>query len=132
VLRSRLLAVQPALSDTPSHTAAPVPCSLWISNVGITLFLQVCCLVRLDLSQSAWQLSSSNHSINVQTRLPAHVLGVLAAAGVVQQDPLYRWVPKFLGHIGVLAAAAAAAAAGVVQQDPFNDCTGGCQDFLGT
>jgi hypothetical protein len=54
------------------------------------LFLQACCLVRLDLSDSAWQLSSSNRSISLQTRLPAHVLGVLAAAGVVQQDPLYR------------------------------------------
>jgi hypothetical protein len=51
---------------------------------------QACCLVRLDLSQSAWQLSSSNRSISVTARLPAHVLGVLAAAGVVQQDPLYR------------------------------------------
>lgn len=52
--------------------------------------VQACCLVRLDLSQSAWQLSSSNRSISVQARLPAHVLGVLAAAGVVQEDPLYR------------------------------------------
>jgi hypothetical protein len=52
--------------------------------------LQAWCLVRLDLSQSAWQLSSGNRSISVTTRLPAHVLGVLAAAGVVQQDPLYR------------------------------------------
>eukprot|EP00882_Tetradesmus_deserticola_P022363 GHRQ01024265.1.p1 GENE.GHRQ01024265.1~~GHRQ01024265.1.p1 ORF type:complete len:229 (+),score=85.34 GHRQ01024265.1:182-868(+) len=61
----------------------------------------VCCLLRLDLSQPAWQLSSSNRSISLQARLPAHVLGVLAAAGVVQQDPLYgygeletRWVSQ--------------------------------------
>lgn len=46
--------------------------------------------VHMDLSTEAWQLSNSNQSVAVTTTLPAHVLGVLTAAGVVQQDPLYR------------------------------------------
>ncbi|KAF8062032.1 hypothetical protein HT031_004292 [Scenedesmus sp. PABB004] len=59
-------------------------------------------LARLDLSSGPWALTSANGSVHVRAaRLPAHVLGLLAAAGVVAADPLAgygelttRWVAE--------------------------------------
>eukprot|EP00878_Enallax_costatus_P023191 GHUV01024656.1.p1 GENE.GHUV01024656.1~~GHUV01024656.1.p1 ORF type:complete len:187 (+),score=26.66 GHUV01024656.1:294-854(+) len=48
-------------------------------------------LVTVDLSAQPWRLTNANQSVAVPTTLPAHVLGVLAAAGIVQSDPLYRY-----------------------------------------
>ena len=51
----------------------------------------------MDLSGQKWKLSNANNSISLPTTVPAHALSVLAAAGVVAEDPLYRcvlwWAP---------------------------------------
>uniref|UniRef100_A0A383VEX7 Beta-mannosidase-like galactose-binding domain-containing protein n=1 Tax=Tetradesmus obliquus TaxID=3088 RepID=A0A383VEX7_TETOB len=68
-----------------------MPAAVLTSLLLLAAVQQACCLVRLDLTTPAWQLSSSNGSISLQTHPPVHVLGALAAAGLVQQDPLYRY-----------------------------------------
>jgi hypothetical protein len=48
-------------------------------------------LVHVDLgSQKAWTLRNANQSISLPATVPAHALSVLASAGVIAQDPLYR------------------------------------------
>jgi hypothetical protein len=51
----------------------------------------LCELVRVDLTRhQRWQLSNANGSIQLPAALPAHTLSVLASAGLVAADPLYR------------------------------------------
>eukprot|EP00879_Flechtneria_rotunda_P028074 GHRR01030152.1.p1 GENE.GHRR01030152.1~~GHRR01030152.1.p1 ORF type:complete len:136 (+),score=49.57 GHRR01030152.1:51-458(+) len=53
--------------------------------------VQVPGLVRIDLSRDTWTLTNANRSINIHTTVPAHVLAALAKAGVIREDPLYRY-----------------------------------------
>jgi hypothetical protein len=41
-------------------------------------------------------LTNTNSSIQLPIKLPGHVLGMLAAAGLVHPDPLYRYVQAML------------------------------------
>jgi hypothetical protein len=51
-------------------------------------------LVHVDLAaaEQGWTLSNANGSISLPTRVPAHTLAVLADAGLVAADPLFRCV----------------------------------------
>eukprot|EP00775_Hariotina_reticulata_P000988 gene988-1315_t len=58
----------------------------------LAAFPQAAGLKRFTLSaEPDWVLTNSNSSIQLPVKLPGHVLGMLAAAGLVQPDPLYRY-----------------------------------------